>query len=300
MGATAYVYAAPKDVENFLLLQQAIDTNSVPTAQVIAAYITHAEGEFEKRTGTAFKPVLVTREIHDLESIRSRYKELFDDDWFSVPRPVHLDHRPLIPFDTARGHAVEVYEGADSVAFDGKWSPEYLADRTFGRNRDWWVDEAKGIVYVRKNFLFRRASLMRFTYEYGKEITTTTASVAAGAATIPAARTLYYQTRGLGRLDDEYVFYTGKTTTSFTGVQRGLFGTQDVTHASGSEIYQVPEDVRRLVTQRAAQKFLENEAFVAVVGDNAGGANTISEKVRMWQQDWDRTLSFSYKRWETF
>lgn len=297
MGATVTVYAIPKDVQNFLVTEQAFDANSPTPAGKFESYILGAEGEFEQRTGTAFRPRLVTREIHDLEATRSRYKELFDDDWFSVPRPVHLNHRPIVPFDANRGHAMEAYEGADSAAFTGKWSPDYLADRTFGRSRDWWLDEMKGILYLRKNFLFRRASLFRITYEYGKPITLLNGAVTAAATTLTVDDTYRYETRGVVRVDDEYVFHTGKATTTLTGCTRGVLDTDAVAHDDNSEVYEVPDDIRRLVAMRAAQRYLENEVMAAAVADNAGTAPSFADKTSRWNAEWDKTIGTTYGQW---
>ena len=59
--STITVYASALDVSNFLLNNTDFDVNSAPSAGLIENYILQAEGEFEKRTGTAFKTVLLKK-----------------------------------------------------------------------------------------------------------------------------------------------------------------------------------------------------------------------------------------------
>jgi hypothetical protein len=152
-------------------------------------------------------------------------------------------------------------------------------------------------LYVRKAFLYRRHALWRVTYEYGKPITTTTSTIAADASTIPVRSTFGYQNRGLVRIGTTYYHHTGKTATSFTGVKPAAVGTTADTYAAGSEVYEVPDDVRRLITMRAASLFMQNERFVAIAGDNAGSGPNVSTQVQLWEQQWEQAIGGSYQRW---
>lgn len=301
-AGTVPVYATAKDVENFLLLQNAVDVNSTPRSGQIDNYILMAEGEFEDRTGTAFKPITVTNEVHDLEAYRQRYHELFDQSWFSVPRPIYLNHKPILPFDSDRGHKIEVYEGSETAATVAdpirRWTR--WDERTYGRQNDYWFDEEKGHLFVRKPFIFRRGAAVRITYEYGKPITSTTTALASTSTTIPVVSTHRYEHRGIIRIGTEYIHHTGKTETSFTGCTRGVLGTSAQAHDTSSEVYEVPQNIRRLITMRAATLFLENEVFIGMAGDSSGTNVNFSQKVLSWKDEWEKAISGRYQQWRTF
>ena len=57
-----------------------------------------------------------------------------------------------------------------------------------------------------------------------------TATVTAGAATIPVVSTAAFAASGVIYLDQEAIRYTGKTATSFTGCTRGVFGSKAARH----------------------------------------------------------------------
>jgi hypothetical protein len=300
IAPTVPVYACAKDVELFIMSQVGFDVNSNPSSGAIDSYIMMAEGEWDRRTGKPYKPVLVINEIQDQEAWRSRHHDVFFDS-FGAYRPVQLNNKPLLPFDATRGHKIELYEGSDTspTAADpwGEWGTDFITDRTYGRDADWWSDYERGVLYVRKAFLYRRHALWRVTYEYGKPITTTTSTIAADASTIPVRSTFGYQNRGLVRIGTTYYHHTGKTATSFTGVKPAAVGTTADTYAAGSEVYEVPDDVRRLITMRAASLFMQNERFVAIAGDNAGSGPNVSTQVQLWEQQWEQAIGGSYQRW---
>lgn len=296
--ATPYVYCTPKDVKDFLLTELSIDANSTPSDGVIAGYIRDAEGEFEDRTGTAFKPVFVQDEVHDLQAWRNRYREQFSDAWFAVPRPIQLRHRPLLPFDKSRGHRIEVYEGnfgtVDDAHPEGQWT-EFL-DKTHGRENQRWSDLQAGKLFIKKTFLFRRADLVRVSYEYGKPITTLSSNVAKDDTTINVDSTWRYQTRGYIRIGDEWIFHTGKTDTSFTGCQRAQMSTRAKSYNSGSEVYEVPDNIRRITRMKAASLWLQNDRERVAISD--GGDRVPSTQITdRWDQKWEKEVSSTYQRW---
>lgn len=284
------VYATPSDVANFLLLQQAIDANSPLPEDIIDSLIVQVEGDFERRTGRAYKPVMHTEEIHDLESLRSRHKELFD--FVTVPRPTGTIYKPILPLTTARGHKLEIYEGS---TMSGLWS-EWLSTKTQGRENDYWVDEEQGIIYIRKTFVPRRASLLRLTYEHGFLPTQLNGALSAGATTVTVDSTKRYQFRGWIRVGKEYIGYEGKTDTTFTGCERGIFNTEAVAHADNDPAYWVDDYVRHLVIKRAAAMVLENEAFVAIAGQAAEGAIDRNAAVQRWNAEWEKEVPMTFQR----
>lgn len=291
LGNTAYTYCTPSDVRDFLLTQKSFGANSSPNLGQVSSLISQIEGDFERRSRKAWRPRWKKNENHDLESLRSRHKELFDR--VTVPRPIHLYNNPVIPFDAARGHKIEVYEGAEP------WT-DWLA-KTEGRNADWWADYELGILYVRKSFIPRRHALVRVTYEHGRPITTLTDNpLAAGGTTVAVGDTEYYESRGWIRIDDEYIYYTGKTTTTFTGCLRGQYNTEDLSHIQTSEIYQCPDHVRGIIIKKVAARVLENERFITVAAESPSGGAAIASVIETWNKEFETALGNEYQYWGVF
>lgn len=297
---TATVYCTPADVGRFLLqnTRGLFTTNSNPSDPIISNYIIAAEGELQQ-AGAAWKPVLETHEIHDLQGWRRRHRDIFADNWFAVPRPVQLNNRPVCPLDTNRGHKIELYETSSGTINtanpEGSWT-DYLVTGTAGRENDYWLDEMRGTLSVRKTFLFRRAALFRITYEWGKPIYTTSSAVAIGDTTISMNATHRIPTRGFVRIDEEWIHHTGKTSTTLTGCTRGMRGTQAEAHNSGEEVYDVPDDVWAGTVMRAAALYLSNERFIATSGDGNLTSNPLSASIQEWNAAFAR-LKARNQRW---
>lgn len=298
-ATTPYTYCTPNDVQNWLLKLEGFNQNSLPEKGQITSYILGAEGEFEDRTGKAYRPVFVQHEIHDLHAWRERHREIFQN-WFAVPRPVQLNHAPVLPFDAGRGHKIEVYEGSSgeisAAQPQGEWT-DFLAEKTQGRNNDWWLDEQKGQLKVRKTFLFRRASLLRVSYEYGKPITTTSSTVSNAQTAIPCESTHRYETRGMIRIGDEYVWHTGKTQDKFTGCARAQLGTQASQHPANAEIVEVPDAVRKNTAMKAAADLLDNEEYVQAVPEGSNMSPQYQNKIQRWNERWREFMGQDHQRW---
>lgn len=285
------LYCTPRDIRDFLLLRGFIDNNSAINSGQVENLIAEAMGEFERRTGEAHRPRFVANEILDMEAFKSRYPEIFET--ITVPRPFHLNHRPVVPFSASRGHKIEVYEGNEP------WT-DWLV-KTQGRNADWWLNEEDGILYIRKAFVPRQHALVRVSYEYGFLPTTLTDNpLSASATTINVADASRYQIEGWVRIEEEYIYYTGKTATSFTGCTRGKFNSTAVQHSSGAQILQIPDAVRSLVIKRVAAKILLNERLIAEAAEGSGAAIAISKAVDDFNKEWEEALSGEFSRWEVF
>ena len=88
--------------------------------------------------------------------------------------------------------------------------------------------------------------------------TTLTAAVNAGDTTIPVNDTASYADHGRIRINGEDLLYSGKTTTSFTGVLRGYAATTiPATHAAGSTVNQDLCLIRSVGTSGSAVRTLE-------------------------------------------
>lgn len=293
-------YCTADDVADFLGVEVSFDANTNPTAARVNSYILDAERELEQATGSAWRPVWLEDEIHDIESWRSRHRDLFFDEWWAIPRPTQLTRAPIVPLDSSR-HSVEIYEGTSDSS--GDWTE--VLTQTQGRDGEWWVDEMSGRVYIEEAYLERRANKFRFTVEYGKPIPTLNSQLSAGGTTVnlttyhSKGATYRFPRRGYCRIDDEWLRITGKDTANDElTVERGALDTDDVDHASGSEVIHIPLDVRNLTRLRASTKLLENERFQSIVPDGGGGSVDITQATQRWRDEWNERLRQSYSRWE--
>ena len=65
----------------------------------------------------------------------------------------------------------------------------------------------------------------------------TTAAMTSSDTSINATPTSAFPVTGSFKIDDEVIYYTGKTTSSFTGLTRGAGGTSAAGHVSGAKIF---------------------------------------------------------------
>jgi hypothetical protein len=127
-------------------------TGTTPTKLTVEDYINRAESEINRHTGTAWMPITVTNEIHRMDFRPSRNVK----QW----RPqVILDYRPIRTL-TVSTDKIEVYNGSS-------WA-EWVATKTEGRNADYWVDYANGIIFFEKGYpIYPFNEGVRLTYRYG-------------------------------------------------------------------------------------------------------------------------------------
>ena len=134
------------------LQRAAFSGSTTPTSTIVEGYINQAESEINRHTGTAWMPVTVTNEIHRMDYRPSRNVK----QW----RPqVALDYRPIRTL-TVSTDKIEVYNGSSWV--------EWVATKTEGRNDDFWVDYANGIIFFEKGYpIYPFNEGVRLTYRYG-------------------------------------------------------------------------------------------------------------------------------------
>lgn len=292
---TITVYAIAKDVENFLAETQYMDALSEIGEQTIESYIVNAEGEYDERTASPMRPTLITDEVHDLDSYVSRRPDFFPD---FQPRPIHLNHRPMLPFDPNRGHKIEVFFGGDTTQGSDpikRWT--LIGTEGYGRSNRYWFDEKQGVLYLRIFPFFRFANLFRITYEAGRRFESMDAPLYENDKTITLPTTWNYATRGLVRIGKEYIFYTGKNDTQLTGCQRAQFNTNKVFHPAGSMVYQVNDSLRSLVAKKAAAEVLENEVFVSIVANGGRVSPEFVQKAAGWKQEWNEYIGSTKQSW---
>lgn len=134
------------------LQRPAFSTITTPTTATVESYIGYAESEIERITGTAWKAVSISNEIHKMrhKSGCSMYQKPY----------VELDYRPVRSF-TITTDKIEVWNGSSWV--------DWVATKTEGRDKDYWVDYAEGRIYFAKSFpMIGWEEGVRVTYRYGE------------------------------------------------------------------------------------------------------------------------------------
>ena len=143
----ATTYCSVEDVSDFLRVP--ITATSTPNKTQVEKIINRKEGEFERRTGHAWRSKKVTREIHSLPLLYT----------FGWGTPIFLRHRRIYDLDASDGDKVEIWEGASAT-----W-------RDIVSDQQWYdIEYERGSIHLR-GFLFSilRKNRIRVTYRYGGE-----------------------------------------------------------------------------------------------------------------------------------
>ena len=140
-------YCSVEDVSDYLRVP--ITATSTPNKKQVEKIINRKEGEFERRTGHAWRSKTITREVHSLPLLYT----------FGWGTPIFLRHRRIYDFDADLGDKIEIWQGAsatwENIVGNGEWFD---------------VEYERGSVHLR-GFLFSilRKNRVRVTYRYGGE-----------------------------------------------------------------------------------------------------------------------------------
>lgn len=127
---------------------------SDPSVEDVQRFIQKWSAEFDRRTGQSFKSNKIVEEMHDHD--RLYY-------WLSG-HPINLARRNIItPLSSDEGDKLDVWTG-------NKWEDWIAKDtRTEGRDGDYWVDEANGVLFIYERAILRPHPKFRVSYRYGGE-----------------------------------------------------------------------------------------------------------------------------------
>lgn len=213
---------------------------------------------------------------------------------------VYLDHRNVLPIDSAEGDTIQVRKTRDS------W-------RDVTSDTDLWrLNAPKGTLHLFTRRIpvtgrYRRAYIndnVRVKYRYGalggergrSGQTTLASSLAAGASSMDVDNAERLPRSGLVMISDgagtnEYVRYTSAdiSADSLSGLNRGRRGTNDVQHSSGETVHYCPLDIRKAVAGRVAMEFVGSDDIagnLATPDDNV----SFSDRIDTWKEDWESAL----------
>ena len=134
------------------LQRTAFSGSTTPTSTTVESYINYAESEIERATGSAWREVTATDEIHRMRHRANRRRPL------RYPY-VQLDKRPIVTLVSGTDY-LYVWSGSAWV--------DWVATKTEGRDGDYWVDYQEGTVHFVKNFpIVNWHDNIKATYRYG-------------------------------------------------------------------------------------------------------------------------------------
>jgi len=152
------IYATVAKVSSLLQIPtRSASTN--PTEEEVKDLIKTKEDEIDNDTGHAWR--IRYSGTKSGQDTTQRY-ETYDFDGrheYYTGVPIYLKHRMIRQFSASDGDAIEFWNGSEYE--------DWLADKTEGRGKDYWVDYARGIFYVRGYLWNRKPQGFRFKYRYG-------------------------------------------------------------------------------------------------------------------------------------
>lgn len=140
-------YATPAQVAS-LLQTTTFSSSTKPTETQVETIINRKEDEIDNRTGHAWREASVSNEYHDIKFDYQRDTGI----------PIFLNHRSVRTL-TSGTDTLEIWTGSE-------WE-EWVANKTEGRNDDYWVDYENGIVYLLTHY-WRKKKAVRVSYRYGE------------------------------------------------------------------------------------------------------------------------------------
>ena len=126
------------------------DTNTNPTKITVEEWINESEDHIDQETMHAWRSVTITNEQHHLEVPHYQLRDGSE---------IKLLHRNIKTL-TSGTDLLEVWDGSQYL--------DYLANKTEGRNKDYWVNEEMGFVFIKTypSYLPRTFGV-RVTYRFG-------------------------------------------------------------------------------------------------------------------------------------
>ena len=154
------IYCTSADVFAFLQLGASSDVNFTgqtdfsastnPTLLTVEGWINESQDYIDQETMHAWRAVTITKEQHHLESPHYQLRD------GSEIKLLHRNIRTL----TSGTDLLEVWDGTQYL--------DYLANKTEGRNSDYWANEQDGFIFIKTYPAYTpRTFGVRITYRFG-------------------------------------------------------------------------------------------------------------------------------------
>lgn len=160
-------YADTDDVTRILGLDYRLSDTTNPSVEIVESHLEEAEYEVESFTRTAWREQSASEEYYDFPNLPYN--------WSTGVR-IQLRRNPVRQIDSGEGDKIEVWDGSSWV--------DYATTGSEGRDKEYWLDYEKGVLFIKKRPFFHLEKALRMTYRYGhsevpRDITKATAMLAA-------------------------------------------------------------------------------------------------------------------------
>ncbi len=133
-------------------IRSEFSTRSKPNITEVEGLINEAEGKIDVETHHGWREKIKT-ETH---SIKARYYNIY------TGIEIHLKQRQVKALNAGSGDVLEVWKG-------NEWE-DWLANKTEGRENDYWLNQTNGVLYLRQHYFYYRKDAIRITFRYGETI----------------------------------------------------------------------------------------------------------------------------------
>jgi len=152
-------YCTVEDIRGLLQVSEITDSTN-PNIQDVIKVINRAEDKIDNRTGHAWRQRYSGTKSGQHTDAQYEYYDIRGEYVWHTGIPIHLQHRAVKSLDSNEGDAIEYWNGSE-------WE-DWLANKTEGRGGDFWVDYARGILYVNYRRWHRKIQAIRMKYRYGE------------------------------------------------------------------------------------------------------------------------------------
>lgn len=150
-------YCTPREVASFMGLDNFTDSTN-PTRYEVEEIISRICDRIDEETHDSWRKNRVTDEYYNVK-VEDRYIG-----WSTYPYDyssrisLYLKHRNIRSF-TSGTHKIEYWDGSSWV--------DFVANYTEGRDKDYWIDYQRGIIWFVNRYPLRVRSNVRVTYDWG-------------------------------------------------------------------------------------------------------------------------------------
>lgn len=135
---------------------------TTPKLSTIAQWIKEAQDFIDNETGHAWRERFSGTEGGEDQTQRYEYYDINLAYESRTGVPIYLKNRKVKDFDTTEGDVIEIWNGSS-------WY-DWTANRTEGRDSDYWLDNENGVLYVKTFMNYQRSVAVRLKYRYGEVI----------------------------------------------------------------------------------------------------------------------------------
>ncbi len=277
-------YTTPQRVAN---LMQFSSNFSGTVLEAVQDEIVKVEARIDNVLHESWRIVQVENEYHNIVPAH------LHDFTFGPGWKISLNRSNLVTsltniedLDTGLGDKIEIWDGNSYV--------DYLTARTQGRNNDYWVDAKEGVLYVRNVFFGNRGRRARITYRTNsgsRTLINDSGDLSASATSVTVDGTTNFPLNGVVKIEDEYVSYTGKTSTTLTGLGRGEYNTTGAIHVDNVAITFVPGDIEQVAALMAGVALVRSDDRSVSFPESASDNVSLTDKSRDWENKIERILN---------